>query len=199
MFNWIAFIIWTVLFLFFLLGFLYHKKRPEWKSSGVVIGFIIALFAEMFGLPLSIYIISSLIGVSDIPGSDNLRFVLIGTTPIQLFFVLVAILLLSIGFLLMGIGWYKIYNAKDSLVTNNIYAYVRHPQYLGLLMITLGLLVWWPTIVILIMWPILCIMYYFLAKREEKEMINKFGSEYLQYKQKVNMFIPIRKSIRNEM
>ncbi|MHA2305823.1 MAG: methyltransferase family protein [Candidatus Hodarchaeales archaeon] len=197
MFNWMAFIIWTALFLFFLLGFLYHKKKPEWKSAGMVVGFIIALFAEMFGLPLSIYIISSFFGVSDISGFENLRIVFIGKNPSQLFFVLVAFILIFVGFILMSIGWYRIYNAKDTLITDGIYSHLRHPQYLGLLMITFGLLIWWPTILTLLMWPILCSMYYLLAKKEEKEMINKFGKEYIEYRQRVNMFLPSIKSKEN--
>jgi protein-S-isoprenylcysteine O-methyltransferase Ste14 len=192
-----AFIIWTALFLFFLLGFLYHKKKPEWKSAGMVVGFIIALFAEMFGLPLSIYIISSFFGVSDISGFENLRIVFIGKNPSQLFFVLVAFILIFVGFILMSIGWYRIYNAKDTLITDGIYSHLRHPQYLGLLMITFGLLIWWPTILTLLMWPILCSMYYLLAKKEEKEMINKFGKEYIEYRQRVNMFLPSIKSKEN--
>lgn len=194
MFNWIAFIIWTILFLFFLLGFLFYKKRVEWKSAGIVVGFIIALFAEMFGLPLSIYILSSFFGMSGLSGTDNLRIALIGKNPGQIFFVAVAFMLILVGFILMAVGWYKIYNAKDKLVINGLYSRLRHPQYLGLILITLGLLIWWPTILTMIMWPILCVMYYLLARREEKKMINKFGDEYSEYKQRVNMFIPFRKS-----
>jgi protein-S-isoprenylcysteine O-methyltransferase Ste14 len=193
MFNWMAFIIWTALFSIFILGFLVYKKRIEWKSAGLVVGFLIALFAEMFGLPLSIYILSSFLGMSDVAGAENLRIFLFGKGPFQLVFVVLAFVMMLIGFLLIGIGWYRIYNAKDSLVTNGIYSRLRHPQYLGLILVTLGLLVWWPTIITLIMWPILSIMYYLLARREEKGLIEKFGDEYLRYKQNVNMFIPIRK------
>ena len=188
-----AFIIWTMLFLFFMLGFLFHKKRPEWKSSGMVVGFIIALFAEMFGLPLTIYILSSFLGMSDIYGAENLRILLIGRNPVELIFVVLAFLLILVGFALMAVGWHGIYNSKDKLVTKGIYCRLRHPQYLGLMMITLGLLVWWPTVLTLVMWPILCAMYCLLAKREEKEMTEKFGAEYSEYRKRVNMFMPFKK------
>ena len=193
MFNWMAFIIWTALSSIFLLGFLFYKKKPEWKSAGILEGFIIALFAEMFGLPLSIYILSSFFGMSDIAGSENLRGALIGTNPSQLLFVVAAVILQLVGFILVGIGWYRIYKANDTLITDGLYSHVRHPQYLGLMMITFGMLVWWPTILVLFMWPILCAMYYLLARREEKEMRDKFGDNYSKYKRRVNMFIPFTK------
>ena len=75
MFNWIAFLIWTVIFSLFLLGFLFYYKKIEWKSAGVVVGFLIALFAEMFGLPLTIYILTTIFGMSDLPGFRNLRLI----------------------------------------------------------------------------------------------------------------------------
>jgi protein-S-isoprenylcysteine O-methyltransferase Ste14 len=190
-----AFIIWTALFLIFLLGFLYQKKKTEWKSAGVVVGFIIALFAEMFGLPLSIFILSSLFGMTDISGSENLRIIAIGKNPIQLLFLVSAFALIIGGFIIISIGWRKIYNAKDKLIIEGIYSHIRHPQYLGLMMVTLGMLLWWPTIITLIMWPILCLMYYILAKREEKDMIKKFDKEYLEYKRRVGMLLPFLKPI----
>jgi protein-S-isoprenylcysteine O-methyltransferase Ste14 len=194
MFNWLAFIIWTVLFSVFLLGFLFYKQKPEWKSAGMAQGFLIALFAEMFGIPLTIFILSNIFGMSDIAGTNNLRVLLLGVNPLQLIFVISAFILIVMGFLIIGIGWHRIYNAKNELITDGIYGYVRHPQYLGFFVVTLGLVVWWPTILILIMWPILCIMYYFLARREEKVMLKEFGSQYIEYKQRVGMFIPAFKS-----
>jgi len=102
-----------------------------------------------------------------------------------------------IGGLLIIYGWKEIHKqywskeeGKGKLVTKGIYAYIRHPQYTGFLLITLGMLIHWATIPLLIMWPILLLIYYRLAKKEEKEMEKEFGSDYSQYKTKTGMFLP---------
>ena len=87
-------------------------------------------------------------------------------------------------------GWRPIYRSKEDLVIQGVYHYVRHPQYLGFLLVTLGWLIHWPTVPTAVMWPILVVMYYKLARREEKEMEERFGGRYLLYKENVPMFIP---------
>jgi protein-S-isoprenylcysteine O-methyltransferase Ste14 len=89
-------------------------------------------------------------------------------------------------------GWSKIYKAKGEgkLVTTGIYAHVRHPQYLGFLLLTLGMLFEWTTIFTLVLWPFLALIYYRLAKTEEKEAEEQFGEEFREYKRRVPMFIP---------
>ncbi len=159
----------------------------------MVEGFLVALFLEMFGIPLSIYILSSIFGMSDFSGTGNLRVDYLGKGPVQLFFMIPLFFFAVVGLLLICLGWYKIYHARDSLVTDGIYAYTRHPQYLGLMMVTLSLLFWWPTIITIIMWPVLSVMYYILGKREEKVMIKEFGKEYLEYRNRVNALLPIPK------
>jgi protein-S-isoprenylcysteine O-methyltransferase Ste14 len=104
-----------------------------------------------------------------------------------------------VGALLVIQGWKVIHRrywskeeGKGTLVTDGIYAYIRHPQYTGFILITLGLLVHWATIPLLIMWPILMLLYYRLAKREEKDMEKEFGTPYVEYKKKTSMFFPSR-------
>ena len=101
------------------------------------------------------------------------------------------------GFLVTA-GWKEIYKTKDKLITRGIYKYMRHPQYTGIILITTGMLIHWPTLITLLMWPILVIAYYYLAKKEEKEMERKFSESYIEYKNKVPMFFPSFKSIRRE-
>src|SRR4030067_1119759 len=91
---------------------------------------------------------------------------------------------------LIMLCWSKMYKAKCQLGTNSIYKSIRHPQYLGFLLITLGMIVLWPVITTLIMWPFLFLLYRRLAAKEEKRMEEMFGEEYLRYKSEVPMFIP---------
>ena len=99
-------------------------------------------------------------------------------------------IIILIGVFLIVFGWRRIYGAKGQLVTTGIYGHVRHPQYLGFLLITLGMNVLWITISTLLLWPILAVLYYRLAKEEDKKMEDTFGEEYRKYKHMVPMFIP---------
>lgn len=186
-------VVLIVLFIFswFIFRFLKPKKETEWRSMGIFSAFIIALYAEMYGFPLTIYIISSVFGIELPFGhiSGHLWSSLLGLGKTG------AMIEMLIGYLIMGIGgflviegWKKIYQAKDTLVTDGIYKYVRHPQYTGIFLITVGTLIHWPTLITLLMWPILMLAYYHLAKREEKEVEEKFGQIYQEYKNKTPMF-----------
>jgi protein-S-isoprenylcysteine O-methyltransferase Ste14 len=96
------------------------------------------------------------------------------------------------GFILLSAAWKVLYDAQrtKTLATTGPYAYVRHPQYDGFILIMLGFLLQWPTIVTLIMFPILVTMYIRLARREEKEVAEEFGDEYRSYAAKTPAFLP---------
>lgn len=170
-----------ILFVAFLL-FIPFRKKVGWRTHGVYSSFIIALFAEMFGFPLTIYFVSSYFGRITFQ-NEFLSYMNLVGMPIGL-------IITGFGLLLVIVGWRPIYRSKEELVTQGVYRYVRHPQYLGLILVTLGWLIHWPTIPTAVMWPILVIMYYKLAKKEEKELEGKFGERYLLYKKNVPMFIP---------
>ena len=70
------------------------------------------------------------------------------------------------------------------------YGYVRHPQYVGFILVMIGFLFMWPTLTTLLMFPILVAVYVRLAKREELIVLEEFGSVYLDYRKKVPAFIP---------
>jgi protein-S-isoprenylcysteine O-methyltransferase Ste14 len=153
----------------------------------------------MYGFPLTVFILTSLLG-SKYPALDPfshrsghlLLTFLGGGAMVQVFIHLVSNGLMVFGFIIMGMGWRKIHSAQGGLVTDGVYNKVRHPQYVGLFLVSAGLLVQWPTIPTLLSWPILMGVYYKLAKREEREMVMRFGEDYLSYKKRVPGFFPFR-------
>ncbi len=188
--DWLLVVISIILFAFFITLLPYRRKtRLSKTSSGVLVAFFVALFAEMYGFPLTIYILSWAIGYQNpfTHEAGHLLYPQLGMLD-PLHFVSIAII--GGGILLVSEGWSKIYKAKDALVTDGIYAHVRHPQYLGIFLVTSGFLLQWITIPTAIMFPILVWMYYRLAKREERDMESSFGIDYLNYKSRVPMFLP---------
>ena len=185
------------IFIFFVLSYLKPKKRWEWRSMGAFSAFVVALFTEMYGFPLTIYLLTSALG-SRYPVIDpfthingHLWVALAGGSM----YVWGLVMLLSwvamiSGLVVMGKAWKQVHRANGELVTSGLYGRVRHPQYSGLLLITVGMLIQWPTLITLIMWPILMFMYYRLARREEKEMEAHFGEKYVTYRQQVPLFLP---------
>lgn len=187
----------AALFIFFVLSFLAPVKRREWRSFGVFSAFVIALFTEMYGFPLTIYLLTAVLG-SRYPAlnpfshaSGHLWITFLGGGAwMSVLIHLVSNGLMLAGLLLMGAGWRQIHRAQGELVTDGVYAWVRHPQYAGLFLITVGMLVQWPTIVTVATWPVLLGVYYRLARREEREAEGRFGEAYLAYRAWVPMFVP---------
>jgi len=184
----------VILFGLFIL-FIPFKKRQQRLPTSIYLAFIVALYTEMYGFPLTIYIFAWLLGYQNplTHASGHILAPIIGEDIFFTFIHPISNIMIYAGILLVVLGWRQIYSARQELVTTGLYAYVRHPQYLGFLTLTLGMMVQWATIPTLLMWPILFALYYRLAKQEEKEMEVKFGEKYREYKSKVSMFLPLPK------
>ncbi len=190
---WDAVIVWIILFGLFIAFIPFHRKSQR-RPTSVYLAFIIALAFEMFGIPLSLYIVAWVTGLTLPLG------ILWGHTLQQYighWGMYIGTTMSLVGAILVILGWEEIHRhywtkerGEGKLVTDGIYSYIRHPQYAGFLLITSGLLIHWATLPLLIMWPVLVLQYYKLAKREETELEKEFRTEYIQYKKKTSMFIP---------
>ena len=154
----------------------------------------------MYGFPLTIYVLSGWLS-SRFPNVDflshdagHLLEMLFGWKANPHFgpFHVASNILIVAGFWLLASAWKVLYEAQrvHRLATKGAYARVRHPQYIGFVLIITGFLLQWPTLVTLVMYPILVIMYALLGKREERDMLAQFGDEYSRYMQSVPAFIP---------
>lgn len=195
---WAAVAFNVLLFGLFVVGFLKPMRKREWRSMGLMTAFLVALFTEMYGFPLTIYILTSILGRSypvlnpfSHKNGHLVSVLLGGSVAAWVFVMMVSNGLILVGLTMMGRGWRKIYRARGELVTDGIYGTVRHPQYVGLLVLVVGFLIQWPTIATVLMAPGLFVMYYRLARREEADLEAAFGDEYRRYKKLVPAFLPL--------
>ncbi|MEK7501683.1 MAG: isoprenylcysteine carboxylmethyltransferase family protein [Patescibacteria group bacterium] len=197
---WGLVIINTAIFLVFAFSFTHPKTKRDWRSFGAFSAFIVALFTEMYGFPLTIYFLSGWL-TKWVPGLDpfahNSGHILEdlfgwGGDPHMGPFHIASYILIIFGFVLLSNAWKVLYKAQKghTLATSGPYARVRHPQYVGFMIIMFGFLLQWPTILTVIMFPILAWIYTRLAKSEEKESKNNFGIIWDEYAEKVPAFIP---------
>ncbi len=185
------------LFLFFTLSFLKPRGSQEWRGMGVVTAFFVALFAEMYGFPLTVYLLTGWLGDNYPalqPFSHKLGHlwvvVLGGSTLAWAMVMALSLVLLLMGYTLLSKGWTQIHAARGGLVTDGIYAYARHPQYTGLMLVIIGFLVQWPTILTVLMAPILLFAYVHLARIEERRAEAEFGEAYDNYVRNTPAFFP---------
>lgn len=190
---------WWAVALFALFGLVFliftpFYKKSQIKPSGAYAAFVVAWAFEMFGIPMSMYFLTWILG-KRIPDGifwGHTLFSYIGDWGLYLSY-----LFFGLGFILVFLGWRVIFKrywskeeGKGELVTEGIYKFIRHPQYTGFMLITLGTLFDWATLVTFVMWPILGIIYYRLAHKEEADMEQEFGQKYLDYKACTGMFLP---------
>ena len=197
---WPLVVINSLVFIIFAFSFTRPRTTRDWRSLGAFSGFIVALFAEMYGFPLTIYLLSGWL-VGRYPEIDFLShdaghlwqtlFGLRGDPHSNPLHLLSDVLIFG-GLIWLGIAWRVLYEAQQTrtLATAGPYANMRHPQYAGFIVIMFGFLLQWPTILTLLMFPVLVTMYVRLAGREEREVMAEFGNEYQRYASVTPGFFP---------
>lgn len=198
--------LWSLAFLntAVFVGFAYSFFKPttlrDWRSFGAYSAFVVALFAEMYGFPLTIYLLSGWLG-SRFPnvnlfGHDagHLWWLLTGQHGNPHFGVLhlLSFAFIFAGFTLLANAWHVLYDAqrRSQVATTGPYAWVRHPQYIGFVAIMFGFLLQWPTLLTLAMFPVLVVMYVRLAVAEERDSERAFGDAWRAYATRTPRFIP---------
>jgi len=205
---WTLAIVNSAIFIIFAFSFFRPQTGRDWRSFGAFSAFLVALFTEMYGFPLTIYILSGWLQ-SRFPtinwlshDAGHLLEMLFGwrANPHLGPFHILSFIFTGGGFLLLGAAWHVLYRAQrdKTLATTGPYSWVRHPQYIAFVMILFGFLLQWPTILTLAMFPVLVAMYVILSFREEKEAIAQFGEEYRRYMARVPRFLPTLRRLAGE-
>jgi protein-S-isoprenylcysteine O-methyltransferase Ste14 len=190
----------AAVFMLFAFSFFKPQTSRDWRSFGAFSAFLVALFAEMYGFPLTIFLLSGWLQ-TQFPGVDwlshdagHLLEMMFGwrANPHLGVFHVLSFVLIGAGFLLIAAGWRVLFAAQREgrLATAGPYDYVRHPQYVGFVLVMLGFLVQWPTLLTLAMFPILVAMYVRLSFAEEREARKEFGKAYDRYSARVPAFFP---------
>lgn len=190
----------SVIFIFFAFTFFKPQTPRDWRTFGAFSAFLVALFAEMYGFPLTLYFLSGWLQTR-YPNVDwlshdagHLLEMIFGWKANPHFgpFHILSNVLIIAGFFVISASWSVLYAAqrKRGLATTGPYSYVRHPQYVGFILVMFGFLLQWPTLLTLAMFPVLVWMYVRLARSEEQDAIGEFGEAYRQYAQSVPAFLP---------
>lgn len=197
---WSLVLINSLIILVFAFSFFRPQTRRDWRTFGTFAAFVVALFTEMYGFPLTIYLLSGWL-TSRFPEinwfshqSSHLLQTLLGwqgDAHLGPLHILSNILILG-GLILLAVSWKVLYRAQRNLeiACSGPYANIRHPQYVAFILIMVGFLLQWPTLPTLVMFPILIWLYHRLALREEKEALEMFGEQYARYAENTPRFIP---------
>ena len=187
------------MFIIFAASFFHPRGKRDWKAMGAFSSFIVALMAEMYGFPLTIYILSGWLGsrfdsLTLTHDGGHLWSELLGWEgdPHMSPFHLASYVFIGLGFWAIAAAWPVLLRAArdEKLATTGLYAMVRHPQYVGFLAIMVGFLLQWPTIPTLVMFPVLIVVYRRLSMQEERAVAAEFGAEWDDYARRTRRFTP---------
>ena len=199
---WFLVVINTAVVLIFAASFFHPKTKRDWRAFGGFSAFIVALFTEMYGAPLTVYLLSgvggNVLGLDLTHNGGHLWAELIGWKwdPHVSPFHLASYTFIVGGFWLISSAWRILYAAHKAgaLAITGPYARIRHPQYTGFILIMLGFLLQWPTLPTLVMFPVLLYFYRRLAMREERELRAEFGDAWNSYADQTARFVPGRRA-----
>ena len=197
---WSLVILNSLVFIIFAFSFFKPRTQRDWRSFSAFSAFLVALFTEMYGFPLTIYLLSGWLQ-SNYPevnwlshDSGHLLEMLFGwkANPHLGPFHMFSLIFIGGGFWLLAAAWQVLWAAQRShaLALTGPYARIRHPQYVAFVLIMFGFLLQWPTILTLAMFPVLVTMYVRLARREEREVAAEFGEVYARYAAHTPAFLP---------
>lgn len=197
---WTLVIINSALFIMFAFSFAKPESKRDWKTLGGFSAFVVALFTEMYGFPLTIYLITPWLK-SRYPGLDPLGhdaghlwstlFGLKGDPHFSPFHIASYAFIVG-GFWIVASAWPVLHRSikTKTLAQEGPYAVIRHPQYVGFVLVMFGFLLQWPTLITLVMFPILVVVYWRLSLSEERQVRSELGKEYEQYATRVPRFFP---------
>ncbi len=197
---WSLVILNSLVFIIFAFSFFKPQTKRDWRSFSAFSAFLVALFTEMYGFPLTIYFLSGWLQ-SNYPDvnwlshdAGHLLEMLFGwkANPHLGPFHMLSLIFIGGGFWLLSAAWRVLYSAQRShvLALAGPYARIRHPQYVAFVLILFGFLLQWPTLLTLAMFPVLVTMYVRLARREEREAATEFGEVYARYAAVTPAFLP---------
>jgi protein-S-isoprenylcysteine O-methyltransferase Ste14 len=198
--HWQLVVIHSFIFLTFAFSFFQPRTRRDWRTFGAFSAFVFALFTEMYGFPLTIYLLSGWLS-NRFPEVDwfshkagHLLQTVLGWQGYPHFGPLhiISDLLILAGFVLLVKSWSVLYRAQlnQELAYRGPYSRIRHPQYVAFIVIMVGFLIQWPTLATVLMFPVLVGLYVRLAYREEKEVLAQFGERYASYADNTPRFFP---------
>ncbi|MEQ1589309.1 MAG: isoprenylcysteine carboxylmethyltransferase family protein [Gallionella sp.] len=199
---WSLVIINSAFFIFFAFSFFKPQSSRDWRTLGLYSAFIVALFTEMYGFPLTIYFLSGWLQ-SRFPEVDwlshdagHLLEMMFGwrANPHMGPFHILSFIFIGGGFWLLSAAWPPLYRAaqRNELACTGPYARIRHPQYVAFVLVMFGFLLQWATIITLLLFPILVWVYVRLAHTEERDAEARFGDQWREYAAHTPRFIPQR-------
>ena len=109
----------------------------------------------------------------------------------------IALTILTISRLLAGFGMNTVFGKtrkEPQVITTGVFSFVRHPIYLGSILLYLGFIFLSLSLLSVLIWFIIIVFYHMISRYEEKLLTQRFGSVYEEYKKKVPMLFPIKLS-----